>query len=819
MAAASRKPLDLSKKELSNIQSALKDETFVKLLAEYARELNDPENKKKYEAEIAQLEAERGYDVAFVHPQPGYVIKVAQQANNTNKLFINICSEIQVERPVSVSGSQGGQSGLCWSIPYSLSQPREDVDRSGKACTVFDVIFHPDTLYLAEKDQRIKGLVHSTAFDALETSFNVKVDQSSVKFPNLKFKGVFRPTVIRKPLKNNQAETPAAPPAETPSATQAETPSATPADTPAFAKPAEVDLDPITPQHSIRYRSAADLQDHLIQPTNIALSNRPKELVVEVDLPLLGSAAGIDLDVQEKSLTLVKESPPRHRLHLQLPYPVNEEHGAAKFDKSTKCLIITLPVKQGPVMKTERLSSNDSGIECEEGYRTRGSIASDDEAESDKPNSSDPQDNPQGVQEDHQGSSAHPQLMNEYRTNDLDGFWEPSQSYLFPNFTHVVQGGLMILTLEVKNVAPESVQFKVIPGKLAVQLKFSSVGSGHFPIHYAFYLDFTMADVGGRRAAEVRDLAEIETECWDNNVVLQLPYAKDLAWFRVGSSPQDLKDKVYLAEKSENSRTLSLKVGGEVAPKYLQEKHPKLMKQAAVKEAGLDIPPEKERHSSGESLDSSMSCSPYDRYNLEQKTEESEAEEDKPRFERAVSSESHLRVRGILKRRKVQLPGSRFRCYSESNAADHWTNSNNQLSTTLSETRIDEGEEFEHSEKKTVRFSEKVQQQLYRINSSIVAKTAKNKKKAEKKKKAVSRRLSESDTVDLKEPEGHHPLQTSRSLDSFSQDYHEDSGLASSFEENMVIDSGSTKVKTKRRTKKRTKTFEMSNDLIFDLDI
>ena len=140
--------------------------------------------------------------------------------------------------------------------------------------------------------------MHSTAFDALETSFNVKVDQSSVKFPNLKFKGVFRPTVIRKPLKNNQAETPAAPPAETPSATQAETPSATPADTPAFAKPAEVDLDPITPQHSIRYRSAADLQDHLIQPTNIALSNRPKELVVEVDLPLLGSAAGIDLDVQ-----------------------------------------------------------------------------------------------------------------------------------------------------------------------------------------------------------------------------------------------------------------------------------------------------------------------------------------------------------------------------------------------------------------------------------------------------------------------------------------------------------------------------------------
>lgn len=109
-----------------------------------------------------------------------------------------------------------------------------------------------------------------------------------------------------------------------------------------------------------------------------------------------------------------------------------------------------------------------------------------------------------------------------------------------------------------------------------------------------------------------------------------------------------------------------------------------------------------------------------------------------------------------------------------------------------------------------------------------MAKTAKNKKKAEKKRRAVERRLSEGDSVELKTPakQQHLPLQTSHSLDSLSQECHEDSGLASSFEENMVIDpsssSGSnptTKPKNKKRTKKRTKTFEMSNDLIFDLDI
>ena len=65
------------------------------------------------------------------------------------------------------------------------------------------------------------------------------------------------------------------------------------------------------------------------------------------------------------------------------------------------------------------------------------------------------------------------------------------------------------------------------------------------------------------------------------------------------------------------------------------------------------------------------------------------------------------------------------------------------------------------------------------------------------------------------------------------QESHEDSGLSSSFEETVVISEGGgdgagssagdqqgqSKQKTKKRTKKRTKTFEMTNDLIFDLDI
>ena len=57
---------------------------------------------------------------------------------------------------------------------------------------------------------------------------------------------------------------------------------------------------------------------------------------------------------------------------------------------------------------------------------------------------------------------------------------------------------------------------------------------------------------------------------------------------------------------------------------------------------------------------------------------------------------------------------------------------------------------------------------------------------------------------------------------------HEDSGLSSSYEEMLVVNSeksnqvnnnGNSKPKSKRMTKKRSKQIQMANELIFDLDI
>ena len=67
----------------------------------------------------------------------------------------------------------------------------------------------------------------------------------------------------------------------------------------------------------------------------------------------------------------MRSEPPKYNLHVDLQYPVDEERGSAKFDKSKKTLVVTLPVKPGPQLIAERLGSNDSGIEVDTAYRTK----------------------------------------------------------------------------------------------------------------------------------------------------------------------------------------------------------------------------------------------------------------------------------------------------------------------------------------------------------------------------------------------------------------------------------------------------------------
>ncbi|XP_066497537.1 protein kintoun [Hoplias malabaricus] len=332
--------LKLTTDEVDRLSKALKNEKFREMLHEYAEEISNPENKKRYEEEIMQMERERGINVQFIHRKPHHVLKTS--VNSKEKCFINICSNELISKP-SLTAGQGknGDGGQHWSLPYCLIPGRSDQDDTGNTCTIYDVVFHPDTLYIAEKNNRFMKLVNSTATQGIEDAFQVKLDKTNVKALKAKYKGVPHPAIIRKPI-------PGHPGIEEASADEGlfliPSPDAAKSSPPqnlteeSFPSPQQFTV----PHYTLKYSSVMDLQDYRCSRYS-APSPRPKEIIITIILPLIKSVGDIVLNVTERDLVMESQKP-AYKLELHLSYPVDHDKGHAKFNKSKKELIITLPL-------------------------------------------------------------------------------------------------------------------------------------------------------------------------------------------------------------------------------------------------------------------------------------------------------------------------------------------------------------------------------------------------------------------------------------------------------------------------------------------
>ncbi|XP_025421652.1 protein kintoun [Sipha flava] len=475
--------LDITAQELDSIGEALKDQQFRKLLCEYVDEINDPVNRAQQEREIEQYERERGTRVTFVRPQPGYVLKTS--ADGSRKVFVNVCSCDVLDRPV-VSRTGGGHH---WSLPHCLSPVRQDYDRSRKPCDVYDVVFHPDVLDMVGRGQRLKDMVEDTALSMIEKNNNVVLDRANVKYPKMFFKGVTRSMVIRtkidgfqQPADNSQGTTelpgcPYKPPEERPIQHH---------DLGALKQKSLFTV----PKFTIKYRSDIDIQEHGYNMHCKMNAVIPKELIIEIQLPLLDSSVNIELDVLPKSLKLVCNKPSKYKLDINLPYTVSEEKGNAKFDKSTKTMIVSLPVvRKEPLfeypnnlvseveMSKEECRENVSDINIVNGHLD--SVACNDQNNVNNQESI-------STNGHHNGNEINHKSITECNSNN---------NYIIPNDVHYMLPeheftfeNKYVLTLNVKNVDPTSINVIVINDKQLISGKFHSIGSGFFPIWFAFCL-------------------------------------------------------------------------------------------------------------------------------------------------------------------------------------------------------------------------------------------------------------------------------------------------------------------------------------------
>ncbi|XP_008565408.1 PREDICTED: protein kintoun isoform X1 [Galeopterus variegatus] len=339
--------LDLSGEEVQRLTSAFQDPEFRRMFSEYAEELTDPENRRRYEAEITALERERGVEVRFVHPEPGHVLRTS--LDGSRRCFVNVCSNALVGAPSSRPGSGAEAPGSHWSLPYSLAPGREYAGRSGTRYMVYDVVFHPDALVLARRHEHFRHMLDATALEAVEKQFSVKLDRRNAKTLKIKYKGTPEAAVLRTPLPGGVPSRPEGEPAgplpdfpypyRYPAAAGN---SAAPR--PQAPSPPEVALQPAPtePRYRVVQRHHVDLQDYRCSRDS-APSPVPHELVVTIELPLLRSAEQAALEGTGKLLRLDSRKPD-YRLRLSLPYPVDDSRGKAQFNKARRQLVVTLPV-------------------------------------------------------------------------------------------------------------------------------------------------------------------------------------------------------------------------------------------------------------------------------------------------------------------------------------------------------------------------------------------------------------------------------------------------------------------------------------------
>lgn len=489
--------LDITKDEVISITEALKNEDFRKLLVEYVKDTQSPESRKKYQDDIVQLEAERGVLCSFVNPVPGFVIKTS--IDGVKKAFINVCSNPLVGKPVSKPMTTENSRGLSWSIPYSQDPGRDDYDKKNNRCIVYDVIFHPDTLHLAQNNKQFKDMVINTALKGVENTFSVKLDHRNIKLPKLKYKGVPNPSVIRRKSKtpvnlaeedlefHKKFEYPTSVP-ETPRAPTVTT----------FGD--EEVKEYTTPHYLVKHRTDIDVQEFTENRHAKMNAAIPKELVIEIHLPLLKSTKDVNLDILEKSLELVCEKPARYKLNLELPYAVSQ-NGNAKFDTDKRILVVTLPVLRRSQNCSDYIRE-DSGVESDNGEH----VVPENNSE-----------NPDEVKNSE---------------NIKETFLDVDQHYVLPSFDCNRENNSICFILNVKNVDPSSIKTKNLDRGFLI--KFTSVGSGYFPIHYAFCAKFDS------------DLAEdIGVEAWDNNVTVQvqMSYLGSKGSILVGLNEEELEEK------------------------------------------------------------------------------------------------------------------------------------------------------------------------------------------------------------------------------------------------------------------------------------
>lgn len=162
------------KKEAGRFEKAFRDPEFVKMFAEFVKEMQDPKTRALHEEELRQLAEQQSQENGpeapeLIVPNQGYCVKIKDDGSGSGKIFINICFHDRVQpvigiifsitrlilvaqreakrAPSGISTTGKQPVGEHLQIPYVLAAPHIETDHGRELNLLFLIFLRAKAMY------------------------------------------------------------------------------------------------------------------------------------------------------------------------------------------------------------------------------------------------------------------------------------------------------------------------------------------------------------------------------------------------------------------------------------------------------------------------------------------------------------------------------------------------------------------------------------------------------------------------------------------------------------------------------------------------
>eukprot|EP00731_Ephydatia_muelleri_P023372 Em0015g955a len=270
--------------------------------------------------------------VRAVIPEAGFCVKTV--TDKGEKVFVNICQSEQLPTPKDITDEQllalleSGDPSQ-YRISLSLGEPHREKDNAGQECTAYDVIISDKFFETIQKRPVMKDFLLTVVLEGLEEKYGVVLSRDCRFSRTGSSWGPLPEQVVRQKPKPYIVEMGSMESSNQPQGAGG-----------ASGKKASKTLQEELNDNEERKQRYFSSPDTTPQPQYTLMrepvdGNLPDFMVMEIQLPGIGTSKNLCLEVGEDRLVL-KTRPKLFHLDVDLPYLVHNQETGAQFNGQSK---------------------------------------------------------------------------------------------------------------------------------------------------------------------------------------------------------------------------------------------------------------------------------------------------------------------------------------------------------------------------------------------------------------------------------------------------------------------------------------------------